>query len=44
MQDAHVLTDPSLHFPLTMAVILLFYVIITRKLWQLLPALLKPES
>lgn len=44
MQGAYVLTDPSLHFPLTMAVILLFYVIITRKLWQLLPALLKPES
>lgn len=43
MQGAYVLTDPSLHFPLTMAIILLFYVIITRKLWQLLPRLSKSE-
>jgi hypothetical protein len=36
---AYVLTDPSLHLPLVMMVILSFYGIILRNLWQWLPNL-----
>jgi hypothetical protein len=35
MQGAYVLTDPSLHLPMTMLVILTFYYFILRHLWQI---------
>jgi hypothetical protein len=39
MGGAYVLTDPALHLPLSMMVILAFYAIILRNLWQWLPNL-----
>jgi hypothetical protein len=34
MQGEYILTDPSIYFPLTLLIILLFYTILVRRLWR----------
>jgi len=37
--DAYVLTDPSIYLPLIMIIILLFYVLLLKRLWAIAPSL-----